>query len=105
VERMTRRGAQAEIVEIDLAESGIPLPLGWSISDATRRSMRDSLAPANYCASEEARRRAASLPARQCGYDRIAELMSPEGSGVITGLQREQNASRVLAGSVEGKSQ
>lgn len=80
VERMTQRGAPAEIVEIDLAESGIPLPLGWLISDATRQSMRGSLAPANYCASEAKRRRDAGAPARQCGYDRIAELLSPGSS-------------------------
>lgn len=76
VERMTQRGAPAEIIEIDLAESGIPLPLGWLISDATRRSMRDSLAPANYCASEATRRRQAGLPPRPCGYDRVAELLT-----------------------------
>jgi predicted permease len=80
VERMRQRGDSAEIVEIDLAESGIPLPLGWVISDATRRSMRDSLAPANYCRSEEKRRRDAGLQARPCGYERIAQLLSPAAS-------------------------
>ena len=77
VERMTQRGAPAEIIEIDLAESRIPLPLGWLISDATRHSMRDSLAPANYCASEATRRQQAGLPPRPCGYDRVVELLTP----------------------------
>ena len=79
VERMAEQGAPAEVIEIDLMEGDVPLPLGWVVSESTRRWMRTSLVPANYCPTEALQRREQKLPPRPCGYDRIAELLSPGG--------------------------